>query len=89
MNIIEYKWREKVDIDPISGFVLLIAAILMIAILGYFGSAIIQSTGTPKVQKQIQETTETGIDTIVLITILSGAIGSIAVIALFAKMKGQ
>jgi arginine exporter protein ArgO len=75
------------DIDPVSGIVILIVAIIGIAILGYFGSAIIQSTDNPEIQKQVEETTEKGIDTIVLIVVLLGAIGTMGLIALFDKIK--
>ena len=73
--------------NPIEGIAILIFAILMIVIIGMFGSALIDSTDNPEAKKQIEETTEIGIDTIVFIVAVSGAIGTVSLIGLIAYLK--
>ena len=65
---------------------LVVVAIIGIFILFLIGSALMQSTDNPDVQKKIEDITIKGTDIILLILAVGGAIGFISLLA-FLKSK--
>lgn len=75
------------NVNPIEGIIIAIAIIIMIVILVLISNALMQSTDNPEAKKQIEETTEKGIDTLVLLIVIFGAIGTLSLVGLFAYLK--